>query len=99
MSLGDGEFPAAQGDHAHARGNIIVEHDDGVLGEMFHYQAALGTDALDWIGNFFDYESCMSVVFSLAYGNEERRRREELVTGDRSASAPRQNHNTKGERT
>ncbi len=91
-SFGNREFPAAQRDHAHARGNIVVEHNDGILGEMFQHPVAHGTNPRDFIGDRFNLQPRVMVVFSLAFGDEERRCRKQLVAGDRAAATPRQDH-------
>ena len=90
--LGDRELPASQADHADAGGNIIVEHDDGVLGEMFQHPVPHGADAGDLVGDGFDFQPGVGVVRGLTYGDQQRRRREQLVTGDRAAPAAGQDH-------
>ena len=83
----DGKFPAPQADHAHARRNVVIEHDNGVFGEMPQHPIAHGADAGNLVGNGLDFQPGVGVVFSLACWHEERRRRKQLVAGDRAASA------------
>ena len=95
----DGEFPTAQAHHADARGNVVIEHDNGVFVEAFQHPVSHGADAGDLIGDGFDFQPGVTVMFSLACGNEQCRRREQLVAGDRAAPAAGQDHQSKGERT
>ena len=93
--FGDRQFAASQADHADARGNVVIEHDDGVIGEVLEHPVPHGTDAGDLVGNGFNFQPGVAVMLSLACGNEQRRRREQLVARDRAASAPGQDHQTK----
>ena len=96
--FGDGELAAAKRHHADARGNVVVEHDDGVVLEMPQHPVPHGADAGDLVGDGFDLKPCVGVFLSLAYGDEQGRRRKQLVAGDRVAPAAGQNHQSERER-
>ena len=59
---------------------------------MFEHPVPHGADAGDLIGDGFDLKPGVGVVSGLTCGDEERCRREQLVTGDRAAPAAGQDH-------
>ena len=59
---------------------------------MLEHPVPHRTDAGDLVGDGFDFQPGVGVVRGLTCGNQQRRRREQLVARDRAAPAAGQDH-------
>jgi hypothetical protein len=65
-----GQTSASQAHHADARGDVVIQHDNSILGEAAQGPVSHRADAGDFVRNGLDDEPGVAVVFSLAFRNE-----------------------------